>query len=135
MNQNANAIWQFDKEETTGNDSPETISDIYTFIYENGTVTIQMLTTGAMTGLPQDNVYRIATRWQGDTLFIFPPLGNKWQLFAHWDNDRFVMYGGGKMKVFRKISPEEIAPWNKALLKPERPVWKYIYLDPQTIDL
>lgn len=135
MNQDFNAIWQFDKEENTNVDSRGSISDIHTFIYENNSLIINLPSISSAAGLPEDDVYRIKVRWKGNELYIFPPLGDKWELLATWENNRFVMHGDGKVKMFKRIKPEEIAKWQQDLLKPGREMWKYKYLNPDEIDL
>jgi len=134
MNQDYNAIWQFDKEETKIN-SERNMLDVYTFIYENDSLIINLPSISLVAGLPDDNIYRVKTKWKGDELYIFPPLGNKWELFATWDGNHFVMYGDGKVKIFKKIKPQEIALWQRDLLKPGREMWKYTYLNPDEIGI
>jgi hypothetical protein len=135
VNQQYNGIWQFDKNETTDIPSVVGISDTYTFIYEQDSVIIHLPTMTTVIGLPEDFIYRIAVRWKGDELYIFLPLGDKWELFANWEHNRFVMYGDRIKKIFKRIRPEEIAIWYKALLNPERPMWKYKFMDPASVDL
>lgn len=135
MNNDFNAIWQFDKEENTNIDSGNSISDVYSFIYENDSIIINLPSISSAVGLPEDDVYRIKVRWKGNELYIFPPLGDKWELFAAWENNRFVMRGDGKVKMFKRIEPKEIAKWQKDLLKPEREMWKYKYVNPDSIKL
>jgi hypothetical protein len=133
--QDINGIWQFDRMEYTSEPISASLSDIHTFIYDQGTIIIRMMTTSDTTDLPEDDIYRVATRWNGNTLYIFPPMGVKWELFATWEQVQFVMTGGDQKKYFKKISPEEIAPWNTALLHPGRPLWHYIHLNPSSIDI
>ena len=135
MNKDYNAIWQFDRDEETDVNSAGSISSVYTFIYENDSLIITLPSVSSYVGLPNDDIYRIKTKWKGNELYIFPPLGNKWELFATWDSNRFVMYGGGKVKLFKKIKPEEIAKWQQDLFKAGREMWSYPYINPETIDL
>jgi hypothetical protein len=135
MNQNHNAIWQFDREEDTTLNSERSISDVHTFIYENDSLIINLPTESSAAGLPEDNIYRIKTKWKGNELYVFFPLGAKWELFATWDGNRFVMYGDGKVKVFKKINPEEIAKWQVGLLRPGREVWSYAYMNPDDVEI
>jgi hypothetical protein len=133
--QGFNGIWQFDKEEDTDFNSERDISDVYTFISENNTLIINLPSESSAKGLPDDHIYRIKTRWKGNDLFVFAPLGNKWELFATWDNNRFVMYGDRKVKIFKRISPEEIAEWQKNLLKSGRGIWSYPYINPDEVEI
>ncbi|HEV3412126.1 MAG TPA: hypothetical protein VG101_06595 [Puia sp.] len=135
MDQEANGIWQSDKE--TGGNIPadRDIAGVHTFVCEDRSVLIYLPPSLKVSNMPEDNVYRLATRWKGSRLYIFLPLGDKWEPFAHWEEDRFVMYGDGKMRVFKKILPGEIASQNRDLLKPGRQFWKYSWLDPGMIDI
>jgi hypothetical protein len=135
MNQDYKAIWQFDKEEVTNLSSGRSILDVYTFIYENNSMIINLPSMSSAVGLPDDDIYRIKTKWQGNELYIFPPLGNRWELFATWNNNRFVMYGDRKVKIFKKIKPEEIAKWQQGLLKPGREMWSYPYINPDEVEI
>lgn len=135
MNKEYNAIWQFDKEEQTTVNSGRSISGIYTFIYDDDSLIINLPSTSSFKGLPDDDIYRIKTKWKNSELYIFPPIGDKWELFAVWENNRFVMYGNGKMKIFKKIKPEEIAAWQQDLLKAGRGMWNYPYINPDEIEI
>jgi hypothetical protein len=135
MNQDYNAIWQFDREEKTDINSGRSIPSVYTFIYENESLIINLPSISSASGLPDDDIYRIKIKWKGNDMYIFPPLGNKWELFDTWENDRFVMYGDGKMKIFKKIKPEEIAKWQQGLLKAGREMWRYPYINPDEIEI
>lgn len=134
MNEDCNAIWQLDRQEETSIDSGRSISDVYAFIFENGDLIINLPSMSSAAGVPDDDIYRIKTKWKENELYIFPPLGDKWELFAIWDDNRFVMFGNGKKKIFKKIKPDEIAPWQKNLLKPGREMWSYPYLDPDEVE-
>lgn len=135
MNEDCNAIWQFEREEAADIDSGRSLSSVYTFIYENEDLIINLPSRSSYKGLPDDDVYRIKTKWKGNDLYIFPPLGDKWELFATWDDDRFVMYGDGKMKIFKKIKPDEIAAWQRGLLKAGREMWSYPYMNPDEVEI
>jgi hypothetical protein len=134
MNHDYAAIWQFDREEETNIDTGRSIASVHTFIYENNTLIINLPSVSSVEGLPDDDIYRIKTKWKGNELYIFPPLGNKWELFATWDNNRFVMYGDRKVKIFKKIKPAEIAKWQQGLLRPGRQMWSYPYLNPDEVE-
>lgn len=134
MEINCEAIWQYDKEEITENPSDRSILSVYTFVYENNSIMIQLPTMSPMPNLPEDRVYRLKTKWKGNDLYMFLPFGSKWELFATWENNRFVMLGNKKMKIFKKIKLEEIAVWNKDLLKPGRQIWHYPNVNPDTIE-
>src|SRR3954462_1675704 len=134
MSQDYDAIWQFDKEEGANINSGGSISSVYTFIYDNDSLILNLPSVSSVAGLPDDDIYRIKTKWKGNELYIFPPLGNKWELFATWDNNRFVMYGDRKVKIFKKIKPAEIAKWQQDLLKPGREMWSYPYLNPDEVE-
>lgn len=134
MSQDYDAIWQFDKEEETNINSGRSISSVYTFIYENDSLILNLPSVSSTPGVP-DDIYRIKTKWKENELYIFPPLGNKWELFATWDNNRFVMYGDRKVKIFKKIKPEEIAKWQQGLLKPGREMWSYPYMNPDEVEI
>lgn len=133
--QESNAIWQFDREVETDIKTTGSVSNIYTFIYKNSSLTINLPSTSSIVGIPEDDIYRIKTKWKVNDLYIFPPFGNKWELFATWDENRFVMYGDGKVRIFKKIKPEEIAVWQKDLLKSGRKIWNYRYLNPDEVEL
>lgn len=127
------AVWQRDREEPAENSAAHGMFDIHTFIYEDDSVIIHLLAESPAADLPQDNVYRLKTKWKSGELYLFLPLGNKWEPFAVWEDERFVMYAEGKKKIFKKIRPEEIATWQRDVLKPGRELWRYRYLNPDDI--
>lgn len=133
--QDFNGIWQFDRDEDTNLNSERSISDVHTFIYDHNSLIINLLSESSAAGLPADDIYRIKTKWKKNELYVFAPLGNKWELFATWDGNRFVMYGEGKVKIFKKIKPEEIAKWQQGLLKPGREMWSYPYMNPDEVEI
>jgi hypothetical protein len=135
MSEQLNAIWQFDREEETEQHEGGAISSVHAFVYEDGSLIIALPSISLYVGMSDDDVYRIKTRWRGNDLHMFPPFGKKWELFATWDSNRFVMYGDGKMRIFKKITPEEIAGWQKDLLKAGRQMWNYPYVNPDDVDL
>lgn len=135
MNKDYNAIWQFDKKEETNIGSDRSLSSVYTFIYEDNSLIVNLPSISSFKGLPDDDIYRIKTKWKDNELYIFPPLGNKWELFAAWDTDRFVMSGDGKVKTFKRINAEDIAEWQKGLLKSEREMWSYPYINPDDVEI
>ena len=135
MIEDYNGIWQFDSDENTKNNPGLNVPDVYTFIYENDSLIINLPSISSAAGLPIDDIYRIKIRWKGNELYIFPPLGNKWELFARWDNNRFVMPGDGIAKIYKKIERKEIAKWQQGLLKPGREMWSYPYMNPDTTEI
>ncbi len=135
MNQNYNGIWQLDREEETNINSERSIPNTHTFIYENDSLIINLPSESLAAGLPEDDIYRIKTKWKGNELYVFLPLGSKWELFATWEHNRFAMYGDGKMRIFKRIKPEEIAKWQQGLLKPGREMWSYPYLNPDEVEI
>jgi hypothetical protein len=135
MNQDCIGIWQFNREEGTKINAEGSINSVYTFIYENDSLIIYLPSDSSFVGLPKDDIFRIKTKWKGNELYIFPPLGNRWELFATWDNNIFVMYGGGKVKLFKKIEAEEIAKWQQNLLKAGREMWSYHYINPDEVEI
>ena len=135
ITQDYNSIWQFDKEVNSNMYTERSMRDTHTFIYENESIIVNMPSVSSVPGIPDDDVYRIKIKWEKNDLYIFPPLGDKWEAFATWDNERFVMYGKDKMKIFKRISPVEIAKWQQSLLKPGRQMWHYKYINPDTVEL
>ncbi len=128
------AIWQFDKEEDTNIRITQNIPDINTFIYNNDSLIVNLPSVSSIAGVPNDDIYRIKTKWRGNDLYMFPPFGDRWELFCTWENNRFMMYGEGKMRTFKKINPVDIPIWQQGLLKAERKMWSYPYGDPNKID-
>lgn len=135
MHQEDHSVWQFEKEEEANVKTTRSLSGVYTFVYGNGSLIINLPSVSLAVDMPEDDIYRIKSRWKGHELYIFPPLGDKWELFAVWEDGRFVMYGNGKKKTFKKIKAEEIAPWQRNLLKPGREMWNYRYLNPDELDI
>lgn len=135
MDQALNAIWQYKKQIIPSSSSERFVPSIHTFIYEMDTLIVQMITISSFKGRPDDDVFRVKTKWADNDLYIFPPFGKSWELFARWRKGFFIKPESGRLLEYYKIDPENIVPWQKDLLKPDRNLWDYPYQDPDKIEL
>jgi len=73
----------------------------------------------------QDGIYKLASRWEGDDLQYLSPDNRIWVHLATKVDSTFVIFGQGQKKVFKRIQVDEIANWNKDIVKSIRPVFDY----------
>ena len=126
MNNSKNGIWQYAEEiQLDATSDNAGLTDTYTFVYDDDSLILKLPSVSTSINKASDDVYRLVVKWENNNLFFFPPFGVKWELFASWEDGRFLMKGNNKIKIFKKISINEIAAWNKELLKPERKMWEY----------
>lgn len=112
-------IWQFEKEIPVGNDLGKQVNDVFGFLHEDDTVTLRLLTLHPGQWKSDDDFYKLAARWEGDTLYYLPPFGS-WSELATFENDHFINIGNGKKRIFRKIGSDEVVEWNRNILKANR---------------
>jgi hypothetical protein len=117
-------IWQFESEEPVSEDNGKLVNDTFTFVYEDGTVTMRLLTLRPGQWKSDDDFYKLQARWQGDALYYLPPFG-KWTELAMVEGDRFVNIGNGKKRIFAKVPGSEVVSWNRGILKPGRALHDY----------
>jgi hypothetical protein len=120
----AEGLWQQSSEVAAPGTEGKSLSDIYTFKYDQGLVTVRLLTVSKMNWRSLDGFYTLKSRWQGDTLQYLAPLG-QWIDLAEFENGRFVASGDGKRREYTRITPDQVADFNSAILKPDRPVFGY----------
>lgn len=120
----AEGLWQQSSEVAALGTEGKSLSDIYTFKYDHGLVTVRLLMISKMNWRSPDGFYTLKSRWQGDTLQYLAPLG-QWTDLAEFENGRFVASGDGKLREYTRITPDQVADFNAAILKPDRPVFDY----------
>jgi hypothetical protein len=114
-------LWQLRATETVEDDvSGRLTNDAYIFRYDGDTVTLRLITTNPAMWKSDDDFYRLATRWDGDMLTYRPPFTD-WTELASFDGDHFEDVGSGTRRIFGRISDDEVADWNRAILTPREP--------------
>jgi len=120
----AEGLWQQASEVPAPGTEGKSLSDIYTFKYEHGLVTLRLLATAKVSWRSPDGFYTLKSQWQGDTLQYLAPIG-QWTDLAVFENGRFVASGDGKRREYARITPDQVADFNADILRPDRPVHDY----------
>lgn len=120
----AEGIWQFQKEVPVENDMGKLVNDAFTFLYEDDTVTLRLLTLRSGQWKSDDDFYKLSAKWEGDTLYYLPPFGH-WTELAVFENNHFVNIGNGKKRIFGKIQSDEVVEWNNNILRKNRELHDY----------
>jgi len=115
----AEGTWQFEKEIPVEDDLGKLVNDVFTFLYEDDTVTLRLLTLRSGQWKSDDDFYKLSAKWEGNTLYYLPPFGS-WTELAMFENDHFVNIGNGKKRIFKKIQNDEVVEWNRNILKANR---------------
>jgi hypothetical protein len=114
-------LWQLRATETVEGDvSSRLTNDAYIFRYDGDTVTLRLITTNPAMWKSDDDFYRLAARWDGEMLTYRPPFTD-WTELASFDGDHFEDVGSGTRRIFGRISDDEVADWNRAILTPREP--------------
>jgi hypothetical protein len=116
-NTEADGIWQVSRSIAWPDAGGRQLNGFDTFVFQEGTVTLRLLTLHSGTPKTEDDFYRLAARWEGDLLTYRPPFG-EFQPLADFEDGRFVDIGNGVKRVFDRILPSQIHPWNRAMLSP-----------------
>jgi hypothetical protein len=116
----ASGLWQVREEVPVDDDAGRLVNDVYIFRFDGETVTLRLLTPRIGQWKSDDDFYRVAAEWRGDTLFYRPPFGD-WVELATFEDDRFVDVGSGRKRIFGRIDDSEVADWNAAILAPREP--------------
>ncbi len=121
-----NGVWQFEKfvndvncKATSGG-----LNDQYTFLIEDGYIVISLFSEQLTRWKSKDDIYKLKTKWQNQTLMYLTPLGN-WMPLADYDGVIFYMSDGIQKKIFKKIPEEKIVKWNQGLLNNDRRPFDY----------
>ena len=130
-----NGIWQFDTEEKTSIITDRAMLDTNAFIYNNNSVILKIYSISIMQNAPIDDIYRLQVKWKNNDAYIFLPSGYKWELFATWENNRFIILGDNRKKIFKKIQSEEIPDLQKELVVREYSLWEYEEIIPDDINI
>lgn len=120
----AEGLWQQSQEVPAPGTEGKTLSDIYTFKYQAGLVTLRLMTVSKVSWRSPDGFYTLKSRWQGDTLEYLTPVG-EWVELATLEHGQFVATGGGKRREYSRIPDAQIADFNAGILKPDRPPHDY----------
>jgi hypothetical protein len=119
----AQGLWQFDREEPVADDGGRQVNDCFTFALQGDQVTLRLLTLRLGQWKSPDDFYRLAARWQGRMLQYRPPFGD-WADLARFERGRFIDTGNGKRRLFRRIQPDAVVAFNRAILD-KRPAHDY----------
>jgi hypothetical protein len=117
----ADGLWQLAA--TLPIDSPpgRESNDIGIFLCEEGSVTLRLFAPHAQDPQSADGFYKLAARWEGSTLTYRPPFG-AWARLADYDAEEgFLDIGSGVKRIFRRIAPQEVHQWDRAILHPRDP--------------
>lgn len=119
-------LWQFSETvpDLNAQQTSSGLTDQYTFLIDNGLITISLFSEQLTKWKADDDVYVLKTKWENNTLLYLPPLGN-WTPLADFDGEVFYMSDGKQKGIFRKISKNEIVKWNSAIIKPNRETFSY----------
>lgn len=120
----AEGLWQQSREVPATGAPGKSLDDTYTFRYEGGLVTLRLLVISSADWKVDDGFYVLKSRWEGNTLYYLPPVG-QWTDLATFENGKFVMYGDGKKREYDRIQPAQVADFSKDILKPDRPPFDY----------
>lgn len=115
-------IWKIARDEPIETPANQHLVWYATFVcHSDDTVSVHMLGDSTLPGWPADGVFRLASSWQGDTLFLQMP-GSRETGFATFRDDRFVMEGDRLRRLYRRASPEELIPTERPLLDSKRAI-------------
>lgn len=120
--QSLSGLWQLVEKKVIQKDGSSIYPFHVTFKYDEKTVIVSLVSLSSLPPKSDDDVYRLDSKMVGDTLFYNLPYGDKWIKLAYTKNGSFYTFEGGKEWQYEKISAEKIVPWNKAILKDNRPV-------------
>jgi hypothetical protein len=114
-------LWQLrDTQEIADDGSGRLTNDVYIFRYDGQTVTLRLMTLHPGPWKSEDDFYRVAARWNDSMLEYRPPFGD-WTEIGAFHGDHFEDVGSGIRRVFGRIGEDEVADWNRAILKPREP--------------
>jgi hypothetical protein len=122
--ENLAGIWQAKKEVNIDDDKGKEINEHYVFYYKGDSVTIRLINMHPVFWKSEDDFYKLKAKLENNTLYYLPPFGN-WTELAVLENNQFVIIGNGKKRIFKRILPEEVFDWNKAILKENRSLHDY----------
>lgn len=120
----AEGLWQQAREIPASGGVGKSLDDTYTFKYEHDLVTLRLLVVSKARWKSDDGFYVLKARWEGNTLYFLPPLG-QWTELAAFEDGKFVMYGDGKKREYERVAPDQVAEFSKDILRPDRSVFDY----------
>ena len=120
----AEGLWQQAREIPVPGAEGNSLSDTYTFKYERGLVTLRLLAITKVSWRSPDDFYTLKSQWHGDMLQYLAPVG-RWTDLAVFEGGQFVATGDGHRREYARVTPDEVADFNSAILKPDRPVHDY----------
>jgi hypothetical protein len=110
-------LWQFQREESVDDDGGRPARNTRLFKFDGDTVTLRLLSPHRQWWSSPDNFYRLAARFDDDTLSYRPPFGD-WTQLATFEDDGFVEIGGGRKRIFAKIEGTALAERDRPILAP-----------------
>lgn len=127
---NAVGIWQIPKKsrnivgETEGS-RWSTGPAFDRFIYDGTYVTIMLITEKAWMWKTPDDLYKVKSKWNNDTLLYLPPFGGQWNTLAIFKNDHFhysyTINDSTYTWSYSKINETEIDSGYSYYTKPRKP--------------
>jgi hypothetical protein len=108
-------LWQVREDTPVDDDGGREAANTYIFALDSDTVTLRLLAPHTHQWRSDDDFYRLATQWRGDTLWYLPPFGD-WVELATFEDDHFVEIGSGRKRIFGRITDADVADWNRAIL-------------------
>jgi hypothetical protein len=111
-------LWQLRETQSIPDDGDGRLTnDAYIFRYDGDTVTLRLMSLRPGIWKSDDDFYRVDARWNGSMLEYRPPFGD-WTELASFDGDHFEDVGSGVRRVFGRVGDDEVAEWNRGILKP-----------------
>lgn len=124
----AEGIWQQSKEVAAEVPADQHLSNTTAFQYQDGCVTMYLLSISKFRYASDDSFYKLSAKWEGNVLYFRFPNGT-WDALATFTNGHFEAYGDGKRREFERVTPEQVAEYSKGILKPDRALFDYSWLD------
>jgi hypothetical protein len=115
-------IWRIDREEeaSTPPGTHLTWHDVFV-CHPDGSISVYLLSLSPEPDDPADGIYRLESAWKGDTLFYRLPNGIEVAL-GTFREGRFETAGDNRVRIYRRITAEELLPAYRPLLDTSRSI-------------
>ncbi|MEO6949667.1 MAG: hypothetical protein ABI123_08565 [Ginsengibacter sp.] len=120
-----NGLWQFDKIVSFPDSHDNEFNDHFTFSLDGTDVIVRLVALSPVKWQSDDGFYRLKAMINNDNVLVYLNPTQEWIALAKYVDDTFVQDGELQRKLFRKINEQEVAKWNKDILKKDRPEFDY----------